>query len=67
MSSASREFICSLLDRDPYKRLGAGPRDADELKSHKIFDGLDWKAVEDKTIEMPKITPRTDFEPNPKA
>jgi serine/threonine protein kinase len=32
MSIPSREFICSLLDRNPNKRLGAGPRDAEELK-----------------------------------
>lgn len=32
MSEAARELIVALLNRNPNKRLGAGPRDAEEIK-----------------------------------
>ena len=32
MSTDARDLILALLNRNPKKRLGAGPNDADELK-----------------------------------
>ena len=55
MSTSTRKFILALLDRNPKKRLGAGPTDAEELKKHEFFKGIDWKMVEQKKYKMPKI------------
>ena len=35
------------------KRLGAGPRDADDIKEHDFFKGLDWDAVFKKMYKPP--------------
>jgi len=59
MSEVARSFILSLLDRNPRKRLGAGPADAQELKDHQIFEGIDWNAVANRTIQMPHITSKS--------
>jgi classical protein kinase C alpha type len=32
-----------LLNRNPYKRLGAGKRDADEIKEHPFFATIVWE------------------------
>lgn len=42
-----------MLVRDPGLRLGSGQRDAEELKAHPFFDGLDWVALENKQIPPP--------------
>lgn len=34
-------------------RLGAGIADAEEVKAHPFFEGLDWKALERKEIPPP--------------
>lgn len=39
--------------RDPALRLGAGHGDAEEVKAHPFFDGLDWNALENKQIPPP--------------
>ena len=39
--------------RDPALRLGSGLGDAEEIKSHPFFEGLDWKALENKQIPPP--------------
>lgn len=56
MKHASPEFynlVRRLLTHDPKKRIGGGDRDADELKQHPFFKGIDWNAVEDKTLTPP--------------
>jgi len=30
------------MNRIPKNRLGAGPSDAEEIKKHKFFKGVDW-------------------------
>lgn len=42
MSLEARDLIFKLLNRNPKKRLGAGERDADELKEHQFFKDVDW-------------------------
>ena len=37
LSSAVKDFIRQLLIKDSRQRLGGGPTDAQELKSHKFF------------------------------
>jgi len=46
MSLEARDFILNLLNRNPKKRLGAGPDDANELKRHAFFKGINWQDVE---------------------
>ena len=54
MGSDARDLILALLNRNPKKRLGAGPNDADELKNHKFFASVDWSKVGAQSIPMPK-------------
>ncbi|OMJ69442.1 hypothetical protein SteCoe_32837 [Stentor coeruleus] len=54
LSSEARELIIDLLQRDPAKRLGA-IRDADEVKEHRFFKGIDWNSVYRKELCPPKI------------
>ena len=47
-----------MLDRDPVKRLGSGPDDANELVQHPFFAGFDWDSlIAKKTVAdfLPEI------------
>ena len=46
------------------KRLGAGPRDSEEIKSHIFFKDVDWKIVIEKKLPVPPSRIRK-IEPNP--
>jgi len=46
-------ILTGLLQRDPTKRLGAGPGDAAELKAHPFFKGIDWDALYRKEVTPP--------------
>ena len=48
------DLIVKLLDRDPKTRLGAGPGDAEEIKAHPFFDGIDWEQVMARKLKVPK-------------
>jgi hypothetical protein len=43
----------SLLNRNPSKRLGAGPQGCDEIKQHPFFAGVDWEDVKTKKMQPP--------------
>jgi protein-serine/threonine kinase len=43
-----------LLNRNPNRRLGAGPTDAEEIKKHPFFDSIDWEKVFARGYEMVK-------------
>ncbi len=43
-----------MLNRNPNKRLGAGPSDAEEIKKHPFFDSIDWEKVLNREYEVPK-------------
>merc|ERR1712232_1180632 len=45
ISPVAKSLLVSLLALDPAKRLGGGPGDGDEVKSHPFFAGIDWAAV----------------------
>jgi hypothetical protein len=47
-------LIVSLLNRNPSKRLGAGPEGSAEIKKHPFFDPIDWQMVRDRKMEPPK-------------
>uniref|UniRef100_A0A3P8WJB9 Protein kinase N3 n=1 Tax=Cynoglossus semilaevis TaxID=244447 RepID=A0A3P8WJB9_CYNSE len=46
-------IIQKLLKRNPLKRLGAGERDANELKGEKFFETIDWDALLAKKATPP--------------
>jgi serine/threonine protein kinase len=54
LSEECKNLIVSLLNRNPSKRLGAGPEGADEIKRHPFFNGIDWQTVRDKKLKPPK-------------
>ena len=47
-------MIVSLLNRNPSKRLGAGPDGADEIRRHSFFRNVDWQEVKEKRLDLPK-------------
>lgn len=50
----TKDFIIKLLNKNPSKRLGAGKKDAEELKSHAFFEGVNWSDVLERKQRMPK-------------
>ncbi|KAM7391077.1 hypothetical protein PAMP_021793 [Pampus punctatissimus] len=46
-------IIQKLLKKNPVKRLGAGERDATELKGEKFFETIDWEALLAKKVKPP--------------
>ncbi|KAI6241300.1 Ribosomal protein S6 kinase [Aphelenchoides fujianensis] len=55
MDETSRQFINSLLDRNPKTRLGTNGFDA--IKHHAFFEGIDWELLEQRKIKKPVFTP----------
>ena len=51
VSPNARDLINKLLDRNPDTRLGAGPRDVEEIKEHPFFSSLNWNDVLEKKIK----------------
>ena len=45
-------FFGQLLERDPAKRLGGGPRDSLDVKEHPYFQGIDWAALLRKEVDV---------------
>ncbi|XP_015229087.1 PREDICTED: serine/threonine-protein kinase N2-like isoform X1 [Cyprinodon variegatus] len=44
-----------LLKKNPLKRLGAGERDANEVKGDKFFETIDWEALMAKKLKPPFV------------
>ena len=53
LSKSAKLLLSSLLNRNPQKRIGAGPRGADEIKEHPFFTGIDWVKVYNKEYPVP--------------
>lgn len=63
VSPSSRSLLEGLLRRDPALRLGASAQDADEIKRHPFFFGIDWLAVYSRRLTppfKPNVTSQTD-------
>ncbi|KAJ2955208.1 hypothetical protein NQZ79_g8761 [Umbelopsis isabellina] len=63
MSRDSVSICQKLLTRDPERRLGAGRSDAQEIKTHPFFAGVNWDDMLCKRVPppfYPKITGRAD-------
>ncbi|XP_068594968.1 serine/threonine-protein kinase N2-like [Brachionichthys hirsutus] len=46
-------IIQKLLKKNPLKRLGAGERDANEVKGDEFFETIDWEALMTKKVKPP--------------
>ena len=53
LSPDARNLLEALLTRDPTRRLGGGPLDAQEVKCHPFFRGTDWQAVLERRYVPP--------------
>uniref|UniRef100_A0A6I8NRG6 Ribosomal protein S6 kinase n=1 Tax=Ornithorhynchus anatinus TaxID=9258 RepID=A0A6I8NRG6_ORNAN len=53
MSALAKDIIQHLLMKDPKKRLGCGPRDADEIKEHLFFQQINWEDLAAKKMPAP--------------
>uniref|UniRef100_A0A8C1UXK4 protein kinase C n=1 Tax=Cyprinus carpio TaxID=7962 RepID=A0A8C1UXK4_CYPCA len=53
MSPESVSIIQKLLQKNPEKRLGAGEQDANEVKRHRFFQGIEWEALLAKRVKPP--------------
>lgn len=57
-SDEAISFLKALLQREPSKRIGSSELDAEELKKHPFFAGIDWTQIRAKTHETvyrPKV------------
>uniref|UniRef100_A0A5F9DES2 Ribosomal protein S6 kinase n=1 Tax=Oryctolagus cuniculus TaxID=9986 RepID=A0A5F9DES2_RABIT len=53
MSALAKDLLQRLLMKDPEKRLGCGPRDADEIKEHLFFQKINWDDLAAKKVPAP--------------
>lgn len=56
MSAEAKDLLTGLLTRKVSDRLGSGPTDAEEIKAHPFFRGIDWEAVMRKEV-VPEFKP----------
>ncbi|XP_044491180.1 serine/threonine-protein kinase AtPK2/AtPK19-like [Mangifera indica] len=51
LSSEAHSLLKGLLQKEPGKRLGSGPRGSEEIKQHKWFKSVNWKKLEAREIQ----------------
>lgn len=56
LSEKVQHLLKKLLSRNPAKRLGSGRRDASEIKEHPFFENVDWAAVLNRELKVPRPT-----------
>lgn len=61
LSPEAQSLIHSLLCKDPAMRLGGSSRDAEEVKEHPFFQGLDWTLMLRRQV-APPFVPALDSE-----
>ncbi len=54
LTPEAKSLLLMLLNRNPSKRLGSGKEDADEIKRHSWFKGVDWVEVYNRKLRPPK-------------
>jgi len=59
LSPEAKSLLSGLLDRDPKTRLGSGPGDAEEIKTHPFFRDIDWKKLVNREL-LPPFKPNTE-------
>ncbi|XP_036409833.1 serine/threonine-protein kinase N2-like isoform X2 [Megalops cyprinoides] len=55
LSTEAISIMRRLLRRNPERRLGAGERDAEEVKKHPFFRNVDWTALLAKKVKPPFV------------
>ena len=55
LSPNVRNLLEGLFKKEPDKRLGGGPGDAEDIKKHPWFEGFDWDALLRKELIPPFI------------
>jgi serine/threonine protein kinase len=57
ISTEAKNLMVSLLNRNPTRRLGAGPEGALEIMKHPFFNGIDWADVIGKNTSpvLPRV------------
>mmetsp|Transcript_11615 Transcript_11615/g.23953 ORF Transcript_11615/g.23953 Transcript_11615/m.23953 type:complete len:658 (+) Transcript_11615:124-2097(+) len=53
LSSNSKHVLRGLLTKDPTRRLGSGPKDAEEITPHPFFASIDWEKLQRGEITPP--------------
>ncbi|KAH0944069.1 hypothetical protein HID58_003706 [Brassica napus] len=51
LSTEAHALLKGLLQKEPERRLGSGPRGAGEIKEHKWFKGINWKKLEAREVK----------------
>jgi serine/threonine protein kinase len=62
VSPAARSLLKGLLDRDPAKRIGSGPTDGGELRSHPFFASVNWDTMFQRKIPPPFVPSKSEAE-----
>jgi len=60
VSQKSRALLLQLLERDPNKRIGSDFDDAEEIKTHQFFEGVQWMKFLSREIDPPFKPPVRD-------
>uniref|UniRef100_A0A674AL99 protein kinase C n=1 Tax=Salmo trutta TaxID=8032 RepID=A0A674AL99_SALTR len=55
LSTEAISIMRRLLRRSPERRLGAGERDAEEVKKHLFFRNMDWNGLLSKKVKPPFV------------
>ncbi len=55
MPRDSVSILQKLLTRDPARRLGSGPTDAEEIMAHPFFRNINWDDVYYRRVQPPFI------------
>ncbi|XP_037356566.2 serine/threonine-protein kinase N2 [Talpa occidentalis] len=55
LSTEAISIMRRLLRRNPERRLGAGEKDAEDVKKHPFFRLVDWSALMDKKVKPPFV------------
>uniref|UniRef100_A0A8C6LNK9 Ribosomal protein S6 kinase n=1 Tax=Nothobranchius furzeri TaxID=105023 RepID=A0A8C6LNK9_NOTFU len=53
IGSVAQDLLKKLLVKDPHRRLGSGPRGAEDIKAHAFFKGLNWADLAQKKVASP--------------
>jgi RAC serine/threonine-protein kinase len=53
LSAKSQQILRGLLTKDPTKRLGSGPNDAEDIKCQDFFEDLNWEKLMNGEVAPP--------------
>lgn len=63
LSKEAKEVCKAFLNKNPQKRLGSGPNNEEDIKSHSFFRRIDWEKIGSREVQppfKPKIKHRKD-------